>query len=401
MNALPLEGLTVVSIEQAVAAPFATRQLADQGARVIKIERPRSGDFARGYDRSVHGLASYFVWLNRSKESLALDLKDARSMAIVHQLIDQADVFVENLGPGASARLGLSASLLRARHPALVVCDLSGYGQTGPWKDRKAYDLLVQAEAGLVAITGTPEAPARAGISIADIAGGMYAYSGILAALYRKATTGEGSTLDISLFDALAEWMSQPAYFTAYSGQQPARIGVEHATIAPYACFSTKEGASLVVAVQNEPEWASLCVELLEDGALATDPRFSTNTARVEHRSLVNALVGSRLAELDLKGATALLARANVAYAEVNSVQTALEHPVLAERDRWREVTTEQGSVRALVPPGLSTDLEPRMEEVPSLGMHTKSILEELGYDASTISSLEAEGVIEIGDART
>jgi formyl-CoA transferase len=397
MSPLPLDGITVVSIEQAVAAPFATRQLADLGARVIKIERPGSGDFARGYDRSVKGLASYFVWLNRSKESLAIDLKDERSMIIVRQLIERADVFVENLGPGASARLGLSADALRAVNPSLIVCDVSGYGKDGPWSDRKAYDLLVQAEAGLVSITGTPEAPARAGVSIADISGGMYAYSGILAALYRKVTTGEGSTLDVSLFDSLAEWMSQPAYFTAYSGKQPERIGVEHATIAPYALFTTQDGASLVVAVQNEPEWASLCVELLGDPSLATDPRFSNNTARVQHRGLVNDLVGAKLAALDLGAARALLGRANVAYAEVNSVQAAIDHPVLAGRDRWREVETESGTVRALLPPGLPIDVEPRMDRVPSLGAHTVSILGELGYDAAAISNLEADGVIEIG----
>jgi crotonobetainyl-CoA:carnitine CoA-transferase CaiB-like acyl-CoA transferase len=397
MSPLPLDGITVVSIEQAVAAPFATRQLADLGARVIKIERPGSGDFARGYDRSVMGLASYFVWLNRSKESLALDLKDERSMAIVRQLIERADVFVENLGPGASARLGLSAKALRAVHPSLIVCDISGYGEDGPWSDRKAYDLLVQAEAGLVAITGTPEAPARAGISIADISGGMYAYSGILVALYRRATTGEGSALDVSLFDSLAEWMSQPAYFTAYSGKQPERIGVEHATIAPYALFTTRDGASLVVAVQNEPEWASLCVELLGDPSLALDPRFSNNTARAQHRGLVNDLVGAKLAALDLLAATALLRRAKVAYAEVNSVQAAVDHPVLAGRDRWREVETESGTVRALVPPGLPIDIEPRMDGVPALGANTASILDELGYDAAAISNLEADGVIEIG----
>jgi formyl-CoA transferase len=396
VSSLPLDGITVVSIEQAVAAPFATRQLADQGARVIKIERPGSGDFARGYDRSVRGLASYFVWLNRSKESLALDLKDARSIAIVRRLIERADVFVENLGPGASARLGFSAESLRALHPALVVCDISGYGEAGPWRDRKAYDLLVQAEAGLVAITGTAEAPARAGISIADISGGMYAYSGILTALYRKATTGEGSTLDVSLFDSLAEWMSQPAYFTAYSGRQPERIGVEHATIAPYALFRTKDDASLVVAVQNEPEWTSLCVELLGDPTLATDPRFSNNSVRVEHRGLVNDLVGAKLGALDLEAATALLERAKVAYAEVNTVQAAVDHQALIGRGRWREVETERGFVRALMPPGLPVDVEPRMEAVPALGAHTASILEELGYDSASISSLEADGVIEI-----
>lgn len=394
MSKLPLEGITVVSLEQAVAAPFATRQLADLGARVIKIERPDVGDFARGYDESVFGQSSYFVWLNRSKESLALDLKDPRGLAILHELLVIADVFVENLGPGATARLGLSCNELARRYPKLVVCEVSGFGQTGPWADRKAYDLLVQSETGLVSITGKDDTVAKAGISVADIAAGMYAFSGILAALYRRETTGAVSSVDVSLFESLTEWMGSPHYYTMYSGQQPKRTGVDHATIAPYGLFSTKDGGAIVIAVQNEREWRSLCETLLGDASIASDPRFSKNAARVEHREAVRELVGSRISQLDMIEAEAILERANVAYAHMNSVRDAVEHPVLSARDRWREIDTPGGSVRALIPPVTLSGVVARMGPVPALGAQSAAILEELGMKVEDIAALAHSRVV-------
>ncbi|MEU3984070.1 CaiB/BaiF CoA-transferase family protein [Streptomyces sp. NPDC026672] len=390
----PLTGVTVISLEQAVAAPFATRQLADLGARVIKVERPDGGDFARRYDESVHGQSSYFVWLNRSKESLTLDLKDARGRAVLADLLDSADVLVQNLGPGAARRLGVDAATLAGRHPRLIVCTVSGYGQDGPWADRKAYDLLVQCETGLVSLTGDPEAMAKAGISVADIAAGMYAYSGILTALYRRATSGEVSAVDVSLFEALAEWMGSPAYYTAYSGHQPARAGLRHATIAPYGPCTTADGQTVLIAVQNEREWHALCRDVLGRPELVDDPRFATNTARVTHREALDALVADRVAQLATDEVLHLLDRAGVANARLNSVSQFLDHPVLTGRDRWRAVGTPGGDVDALLPPTTLTGTEPVMNPVPALGEHTEAVLRTLGRDDDEIAALRADRVI-------
>src|SRR5262245_26821073 len=379
----PLQGIKVVTFEHAIAAPFCTRQLADLGARVIKVERPGVGDFARSYDRTVLGQSSHFVWLNRSKESLTLDIKRPAAGEVLHRLLEHADVFIQHLGPGATARLGLAAAELGERHPRLIVCDLTGYGLDGPWADRKAYDALVQCEAGVVALTGTPTHPAKAGISIADIAGGMYAYSGILTALYRRATTGETGPVEVSLFDALSEWMGAPAYFTGYGGTEPERVGAEHATIVPYGPFTARDGVTVLVAIQNEREWVSLCTVFLASPAVATDPRYHDNPSRLAHRDEVNTLVSNRFAQLTGAEAVALLEAARVAYAHLNSVQDYLEHPVLSARDRWRTVGTPNGPVRTLLPPATMPGVPSRMDPVPALGEHTDAILAQLGYTSA------------------
>lgn len=390
----PLTGTTVVSLEQAVAAPYATRQLADLGARVIKIERPDGGDFARRYDESVHGQSSYFVWLNRSKESLTLDVKQPAGAQVLHELLAEADVFVHNLGPGAAARLGLDAGPLRQRYPKLVHCTISGYGTTGPWAGRKAYDLLIQSETGLVSLTGTEEVTVKAGISVADIAAGMYAYSGILTALLQRANAGEGTTVEVSLFEALAEWMGSPAYYTRYSDRQPARTGAEHATIAPYGPFVTGDGDAVVLAVQNEREWEALCRLLLEDAEIAHDPRFATNSKRVANRDQINALISQRFEQLDTPTAVKLLDSAGVATGRVNSVAEFLDHPVLAQRERWRTVGSPNGEIEALLPPADVAGVEPVMNPVPALGEHTEDILRGLGRTGDDIAELRASQVI-------
>ncbi|WP_409056370.1 CaiB/BaiF CoA transferase family protein [Streptomyces sp. SYP-A7185] len=391
---LPLEGITVVSLEQAVAAPFATRQLADLGARVIKVERPGGGDFARRYDTTVHGQASYFVWLNRSKESLTLDLKSDEGREILHELLAGADVFVQNLAPGAAGRLGLSADALQARYPSLIPCTVSGYGTSGSWADRKAYDLLVQCQTGLLSLTGTPDEAVRAGISVADIAGGMYAYSGILSALFTRATTGRARAVEVSLFDALAEWMSQPAYYTRYGGTQPPRVGARHATVAPYGPFTASDGKDVLLSVQNEREWAALCEQVIGRPELTGDPRFATGSDRVAHRDELDAIISARFAGLGSEEAMELLDRANIANAGVNSVAEFLAHPALVERDRWREVAIPGGSpVQALVPPADLKGVAPRMDPVPAAGEHTERILGELGRGPQDIARLRARGV--------
>jgi itaconate CoA-transferase len=391
---LPLDGVTVVSIEQAVAAPFATRQLADLGARVIKIERPDGGDFARGYDQTVGGLSSYFVWLNRSKESLTLDLKQPAARDVLARLLARADVFVQNLAPGAADRLGAQAADLRARHPRLITCALSGYGSSGPYVRKKAYDMLIQAEAGLLSITGTPEAPSRVGISVADIAAGMYAYSGILTALVARATTGAGATLEVSLFDALAEWMGAPAYYTAYAGSEPARSGAAHATIAPYELFVSADGVEIYLAIQNAREWSRFCEDLLARPEVADDPRFATNSARVRHRADLHALIAGVFAELPAAAIRDRLERADIACARRNSVEGLINHPQLMDRDCWRTVDSPIGSLRALRPPVRMEGVDPVMGAVPSLGQHSQSILEELGFDAGTIAAWRKEQMI-------
>lgn len=389
----PLTGITVVSIEQAVAAPFATRQLADLGARVIKIERPGEGDFARGYDKSVGGLSSYFVWLNRSKESLTLDLKQQAGRDILAQLIERADVFVQNLAPGAASRLGTGSGELRSRHPRLVTCDISGYGSTGPYAAHKAYDMLIQAEVGLLSITGTEDAPSRVGISVADIAAGMYAYSGILTALLARQSTGVGSSIDVSLFDALAEWMGAPAYYTAYGGSAPRRTGAAHATIAPYELFVTKDGVEIYLGIQNQREWTRFCEQVLGQPELASDARFSTNALRVEHRDLLHETIAAAFEERTAIEALDALAAAGIAHARRNSIDEFLDHPQLSDRQRWSSIGSPTGLLRALRPPA-RMEFEPVMGDIPALGQHSESILEELGYDSGTIAAWRRTGVI-------
>ncbi|GAB2881783.1 CaiB/BaiF CoA-transferase family protein [Streptomyces deserti] len=392
---LPLAGITVVSVEQAVAAPFATRQLADLGARVIKVERPGGGDFARRYDTTVHGESSYFVWLNRSKESLTLDLKAERGRRILERLLADADVFVQNLAPGAAARMSLDAAALKERHPSLIPCTISGYGTTGPWADRKAYDLLVQCQTGLVSLTGNEHGSARAGISVADIAAGMYAYSGILTALFTRATTGVARAVELSLFEALAEWMHQPAYYTRYGGTPPPRIGTQHATIAPYGAYTAADGKDVLFSIQNEREWVALCERFLRRPDLVDDPRFATGADRVAHREELNAIVAARFAELDSGAIVKLLDEAGVANAGVNGIEDFLAHPVLSDRDRWRDVRIPGGAmVSALLPPVDLSGTAPRMDAVPAVGEHTESILTELGYDPAGIAALRADRVI-------
>jgi itaconate CoA-transferase len=380
----PLSGLTVVSIEQAVAAPFATRQLADLGARVIKIERPDGGDFARGYDTTVLGQSSYFVWLNRSKESLAIDLKRDEGRDVLGRLLARADVFVQNLAPGAAARLGADPADLQRRHPRLIVCSVSGYGTGGPYAAHKAYDLLVQAETGVLSITGSPSEPSRAGISVADIAAGMYAFGGILTALVSRAATGRGTTLDISLFDALAEWMGAPMYYAMYGGSPPPRTGGHHPTVAPYGPFVCRDGARVFLAVQNAREWRRFCAEVLEQPALADDPRFESNAGRVSHREALHAIVDAVSATLSADALAARLDGAGIAWARLTAVEDLPRHPELAGSDVWRDVGSPGGRVRALVPPLRIAGVDPVMGDIPALGQHTDAILEELEIDADT-----------------
>jgi itaconate CoA-transferase len=391
---LPLEGITVVSLEQAVAAPFATRQLADLGARVIKVERPEVGDFARGYDRTVKGLASHFVWLNRSKESLTLDLKQDGAKEVLARIIERADVFVQNLAPGATGRLGFGAQILRERHPSLIVCDVSGYGSSGPYRDKKAYDLLVQCEAGLVSITGTPETPSKVGISIADIACGMYAFSGILAALLRRGRTGEGVALEVSLFEALAEWMGFPAYYAMYGGKEPPRTGASHAAIAPYGPFECGDGKVIFLGIQNEREWERFCEVVLEQPALAEDERFASNSERVENRDDLHQDIETILQRFSSSEAIERLEEAKIANARMRTVRGLLEHPQLEARDRWREVGSPVGPLRALLPPATIDSIEPLMAPIPSVSEHTEKILAELGYDDDTVATLRQAAAI-------
>ena len=391
---LPLQGITVVSIEQAVAAPFATRQLADLGARVIKIERPGEGDFARRYDATVRGQSSHFVWLNRSKESLTLDLKHADAAVILARLIERADVFVQNLVPGAAARLGLGAAELRAKHPRLIVCDISGYGADGPYSRKKAYDLLIQCETGLVSVTGTPEAPSKAGISVADIAAGMYAYSAVLTALYRREKTGQGASFDVSMFEALGEWMGYPAYFAAYGGTSPPRTGAAHATIRPYGPFGTAGGKMVFLGIQNEREWKNFCDAVLRRPEIAADARFADNSARVAHRYELVRLVEDVFATLDAGEVIARLEAANIANARLNTAQEFWDHPQLKARGRWREIESPAGPLQALLPPATIAGVEPRMGPVPAVGEHTRAILAELGLAAEHIARRAQEDAI-------
>jgi len=389
----PLSGITVVAIEQAAAAPFATRHLADLGARVIKVERPSGGDFARHYDETVLGQSSYFVWLNRGKESLTLDIKSPEGRVLLDELLAGADVSVQNLGPGAAERAGLDNDSLRDRFPQLIACTISGYGTTGPWADRKAYDLLIQSEVGLISLTGTPEDHARTGISIADIAAGMYAYSGILTALLQRATSGGVSSVHVSLFEALGEWMSQPANFAHYGGSDPARFGAEHATIAPYGPYRTADGM-VVLAVQNEREWRALCSLVLHQPHLATDDRFAHNWGRVRNREALNGVIEGVLGRLGTSAVIELLDGAAIANARVNSISEFVDHPVLRGRNRWADVETPGGVVEALRPPADLSGAVSAMAPVPALGQHTALILRELGRDDAEIDSLSSRQVI-------
>jgi itaconate CoA-transferase len=373
--ALPLDGLLVVSCEQAVAAPLATRHLADLGARVIKIEREGSGDFARDYDETVHGMSSHFVWLNRSKESVTLDLKSDDGRATMLRLLDRADVFVQNFAPGAAERLGLGAAALRERYPRLVTCSISGYGSSGPYRDAKAYDLLIQSEAGLVSITGTEDAPAKSGIPAADIGAGMYAFSGILSALYERERTGQGTDLEVSLFDSLVEWMGYPLYYAGYGGTAPKRTGTSHAAIAPYGTFSAGDGTDLVLSIQNEREWATFCEVVLGRPEVATDPRFASGRARVENRPDLHAEIDTVFTGLTGDELVARLVEARIAHARQREVGEVLEHPQLAARDRWTEVGSPVGPLRALRPPITVAGRTARMDPVPAVGEHTDAVL--------------------------
>ncbi|MBL8378967.1 MAG: CoA transferase [Burkholderiales bacterium] len=388
MQTLPLDGITVIALEHVIAAPFATRQLADMGARVIKIERPGSGDFVRAYDSRVSGLCSHFVWVNRSKESLALDLKDPAAGEVLERLLEKADVLIQNLAPGATARMGLDYASLKDRYPRLIVCDISGYGNDGPQRDKKAYDLLIQSEAGFLSTTGTPEEPAKAGISIADIAAGMYAYTSILNALILRGKTGRGSAIDISMLEALAEWMSFPMYY-AYQGASPApRAGASHATIYPYGPFRTGDGNSVVLGLQNEREWATFCTAVLRDPGMADDARFDGVARRSANREALRALIEAAFAPLTLAEVEARLDAAGIGYGRMNDMAGLWAHPQLAARQRWREVGSPVGPITALLPPGKSSAFEARMDPVPALGEHTEAILREFGCDAASIARL-------------
>ena len=394
----PLQGIKVVTFEHAIAAPFCTRQLADLGARVIKVERPGSGDFARAYDERVYGHASHFVWTNRSKESLTLDVKHPRGQEILQRLVAGADVLVQNLAPGAAARLGLSHGALSPAHPGLIVCDISGYGDDprhpGPYRDKKAYDLLIQSESGFLSVTGTPEDMAKAGCSIADISAGMYAYSNILAALLQRGKTGKGCRIDVSMLESMVEWMNFPMYYAFDGAAPPPRAGAAHATIYPYGPFPAGDGKMVMLGLQNEREWQVFCAKVLEQPGLATDPRFETNTQRVASREVLRDLIVRAFASFTAADIVERLDAAQIANAQVNTMHDVWNHPQLAARGRWTEVGTGAGPVPALRPPGVPSEWDVRMDAVPTLGQHTDAILAECGYDATAIAALHAEGAV-------
>ncbi len=390
----PLDGITVMALEQAVAAPFATRQLADLGARVIKIERPNTGDFARGYDETVKGMSSHFVWLNRSKESLTLDLKHSRAAPILERLLDRADIVIQNLAPGAARRLGLGADSLLPKYPRLIVCDISGYGHDGPYASKKAYDLLVQAEAGVLSVTGTADTPSKVGISIGDIATGMYAYSGILTALYQREKSGKGTRIEVTLFEALAEWMGYPLYYTHFGGTPPARTGPDHATIVPYGRYQTGDGKSVMLGLQNEREWAVFCEKVLLQPELAHDLRYDSNSKRAAKRAEINALIGKAFAALTSEQLIGRLDASGIANARINSPDEVWEHPQLKARNRWREMDSPVGPLATLLPPATMPDFEARLDKIPALGEHTEPILAELGYSSEDIVELRKTGAV-------
>ena len=393
----PLDGITVVSLEHAIAAPFCTRQLADLGARVIKVERPGAGDFARAYDARVKGQASHFVWTNRSKESLTLDLKQAAALDMLKALLAKADVLVQNLAPGAAARMGLSFDVLSKLHPGLIVCDISGYGEDGPYRDKKAYDLLIQSEAGLLSITGTPEEPSKAGNSMADIAAGMYAYTGVLAALMQRdkpGGTGKGSHIDVSMLEALAEWMGYPLYYAFEGASPPPRTAASHASIYPYGPFQAGDGGTVMLGLQNEREWLAFCEVVLQNAALATDARFDSNARRNESREALKAIILETFGRLTTAQVVDRLDDAQIANARMNSMAEVWAHPQLKARGRWQNVGSPVGDIPALLPPGRNSSFDYRMDAVPAVGQHTEAILRELGQGDAAIAALQASKAV-------
>lgn len=390
----PLDGITVISLEHAIAAPFCTRQLADLGARVIKVERPGVGDFARNYDERVDGMASHFVWTNRSKESLTLDLKQPEAQKILQKLLEKADVLVQNLAPGAAARMGLSYEALSPTHPRLIVCDISGYGEGGPYQDKKAYDLLIQSESGFLSVTGTPDEPAKAGCSMSDIAAGMYAYSSILASLLLRERTGEGARIDVSMLESTVEWMGFPMYYAFNGATPPPRAGASHATIYPYGPFAVGDGSEIMLGLQNEREWVSFCEQVLMQPELANDSRFNSNTLRVANKDTLRVLILTAFASLTREQVIERLETARIANASVNTMHDVWEHPQLKARQRWTTVESAVGTLPALIPPATSTAFEARMDKVPALGEHAVSILGELGYSDADIETLTQQGVV-------
>jgi len=391
---LPLQDITVITLEHAIAAPFCTRQLADLGARVIKVERPGSGDFARGYDERVRGLSSHFVWVNRSKESLALDIKQPAAADIFERLLGKADVLVQNLAPGAAARLGLSFEALHERFPGLIVCDISGYGDDGPYRDKKAYDLLIQSESGFLSVTGTADEPAKAGCSIADIAAGMYAYSNILAAIIRRGKTGKGCRIDVSMLESMTEWMSYPMYYSFDGASPPVRSGASHATIYPYGPFTAGDGKTVILGLQNEREWRVFCEQVLRQPELATDPRFSSNSRRSSARKELRAIILDVFASLSIEEVVGRLDAAKIANAHMNDMADLWRHPQLHARNRWVSVDSPAGALPALLPPGVASADGARMDAIPALGQHTDAILAELGFDPETIAGLRERKAI-------
>lgn len=390
----PLDGITVVSLEHAIAAPFCTRQLADLGARVIKIERPGAGDFARAYDTRVRGQSSHFVWTNRSKESLTLDLKNPDAMAVLSKLLHSADVLVQNLAPGAAARMGLSFEALSPTHPRLIVCDISGYGEDGPYRDKKAYDLLIQSEAGMLSITGTPEDPSKTGNSIADIAAGMYAYTNILSALLLRSKTGQGSHIDVSMLEALAEWMGYPLYYAYDGAAPPPRSAASHASIYPYGPFAAGDGGTVMLGLQNEREWKVFCDVVLGNAALASDARFCTNALRNENRAQLKQLILSAFARMSTSEVEARLDQSQIANARMNDMAGVWAHPQLKARQRWQSVGSPAGEIPALLPPGRNNRYDYRMDAVPAVGEHTDAILRELGLDDAAVQALRTRKAI-------
>lgn len=382
---LPLEGITIVSLEQAVAAPFATRQLADLGARVIKIERPEVGDFARYYDNTVNGMSSHFVWINRSKESMAVDLKSDEGKEILHALLAEADVFIHNLAPGAVNRLGFSSDTLKEKHEKLIICSISGYGSYGPYVDKKAYDLLIQCEAALVSITGTENSPSKAGISVADIAAGMYAYSGILTAIIQRSRTGKGSVFEVSMLEALGEWMGYPLYYSHYGGTEPARTGASHATIYPYGPFPAGDEKLVFFSIQNDREWIQLCRQVMERPDLLEDERFASNSLRVENKKVLQKEIENAFQRFTADILIKKLEKAKIANARLNSIEEFVQHPQLKARNRWKNVETPNGTIQALLPPATFEDIKPVMNKIPDVGEHTNSILKELGFNEDFI----------------
>ncbi len=390
----PLDGITVIALEHVIAAPFCTRQLADLGARIIKIERPGDGDFARGYDTQVEGLSSHFVWVNRSKESITLDLKQDSALTILKSLLKTADVFIQNLAPGAAARMGLTPEALQQDNPGLILCSISGYGNDGPYRDKKAYDLLIQSEAGFLSVTGTPETPSKAGNSIADIAAGMYAYTNILAALLQRGKTGKGTVIDISMLEALSEWMSFPMYYAYKGANPPSRNGASHATIYPYGPFKAGDGKTVMLGLQNEREWAQFCEIVLENPTLAQDARFDRNFKRNEKRAELLQIIDACFSQMTAEQLIARLEKAQIANARLNDMEGLWKHEQLKARKRFTEVGSPRGPIAAMLPPGINDSYDYRMDPVPAVGEHTDAILSEMGISSAEIEALRAQGAI-------